>query len=562
MSSQQDLPVGQTKPNEEEGETGPTKNALKKAQKEEKKAREKAEKAARIEAQEKQKRDEAEANDTSKGKYGPLVLSSPGPAIVDLIDIHPGIEGEVVTAWARVENARVQSAKLAFLVLRQGGESIQAVVAGGGQHQISRQMVKWSGSINTESIVRVTGLVKRTEEEVKSASLGSVELHVEQLFEEAQAAEKLPTQYKDCLRTESESESQGLPIVSLSTRLDNPVIDKRTPANRAIFKLQSAISYLFLEYMEKHDFTLIHSSKIVGTATEGGADVFEMNYFDKPAYLTQSPQIFKQMAISMDMERVCEIGPVFRAEKSNTHRHVAEFTGLDFEMVIKNHYHEVLSFGESLMIHILRSLQTNPKYTALISTIEKTYPGAGNFKLPPGDTTLRLTFAEAVDLLNEAGILNEAGEKCGPYDDFSTRQEKALGAIILQKHNTDFYTIDAFPLSLRPFYTHPSSPLEDPNSPPPSEPLSNSYDFFLRGQEIMSGAQRIHKYADLRAAMRAKGLDPDNEGFKDYLEAFRCGCWPHGGGGLGLNRILQFFLNLSDVRMATLFPRDQQRLAP
>ena len=324
MSSQQDLPVGQTKPNEEEGETGPTKNALKKAQKEEKKAREKAEKAARIEAQEKQKRDEAEANDTSKGKYGPLVLSSPGPAIVDLIDIHPGIEGEVVTAWARVENARVQSAKLAFLVLRQGGESIQAVVAGGGQHQISRQMVKWSGSINTESIVRVTGLVKRTEEEVKSASLGSVELHVEQLFEEAQAAEKLPTQYKDCLRTESESESQGLPIVSLSTRLDNPVIDKRTPANRAIFKLQSAISYLFLEYMEKHDFTLIHSSKIVGTATEGGADVFEMNYFDKPAYLTQSPQIFKQMAISMDMERVCEIGPVFRAEKSNTHRHVAE----------------------------------------------------------------------------------------------------------------------------------------------------------------------------------------------------------------------------------------------
>lgn len=348
---------------------------------------------------------------------------------------------------------------------------------------------------------------------------------------------------------ESELDSQGLPVVSLNARLNNRILDVRTAANQAIFQLQGGISNLFIEYMNKHNFRWIQSSKIAGAPTEGGAGVFEIKYFDSKAYLTQSPQFFKQMAIAMDMKRVCEIGPVFRAENSNTHRHLTEFTGLDFEMVIKHHYHEVLSFGEHLMIFIIRALQEREEYKRLTRVVEQVFPGAGNFKLPPGDEAVRITFAEGTKLLNEAGI--EAGE----YDDLSTPQEKALGRLVLEKYSTDFFTMDKFPRSLRPFYTAP-----DPADPK----LSNSFDFFMRGQEIMSGAQRIHSYTQLCENMRRNDppLDPESEGFRFYTDAFKYGCSPHGGGGLGLNRILQFYLGLPDIRFATLFPRDPTRKAP
>ncbi len=236
-------------------------------------------------------------------------------------------------------------------------------------------------------------------------------------------------------------------------------------------------------------------------------------------------------------------------------------------MVIRNHYHEVLEFSESLMIFIIRSLQERPEFQRLTKVVDQVYPGAGNFKLPPGDKAVRITFAEGVKMLKETGI--ETGEfedlrypAISLFPNFlsrltnhpnSTANEKALGKLILKKHNTDFYTIDKFPSSIRPFAPDPANPH-----------LSNSYDFFMRGQEIMSGAQRIHNYDQLCAAMRNSDppLDPESEGFRHYTDAFRYGCAPHGGGGLGMNRILQFFLNLPDIRFATLFVRDPVRKAP
>lgn len=342
MSSQEDpnLPL---RPKEEKAPSeAPSKNALKKAAKD----KEKAEKAAKRQEQERQDRERAAASDTAKHLYGSLPHpseSSPpsGQEFTELVALYNAREDQEVTVDVRVHNARVQSAKLAFLVLREDAHTIQAVIAEGGAHNISRQMVKWSGGINGESIIRVTGLVKQPIEPVTSTSISNFELHVEKIYMISEAAEKLPVQVKDCMRPpptedenqdESELDSQGLPVVRLNVRLNNRVLDVRAAANQAIFQLQSGISNLFIEYMNQHDFQWIQSSKIAGAATEGGSGVFEIKYFDSKAYLTQSPQFFKQMAIAMDMKRVYEIGPVFRAENSNTHRHLTEVSEICFSV--------------------------------------------------------------------------------------------------------------------------------------------------------------------------------------------------------------------------------------
>lgn len=335
-SSLPSRPAGSSTTAQSEGGSSeaPSKNALRKAAKEKEKA-EKAAKRAEQEAAEKKKREE---NDSAKHLYGTLSLpTDPSTAdssqsFTELVDLYEASENQEVTADARIHNARVQSAKLAFLVLREEAHTIQAVVAEGGEYGISRQMVKWCGGLNTESIVRVKGLVKPPKEPVTSTSISNHELHVESCHLISQADAQLPIQVKDCMRAppeavdeaESETDAQGAPIVSLSSRLNHRVLDARTAANLAIFQLQSGVTNLFMEYMNMHKFTWIQSSKIVGAATEGGSGVFEVGYFEKKAYLTQSPQFFKQMAIAMDMKRVCEVGPVFRAENSNTHRHLTE----------------------------------------------------------------------------------------------------------------------------------------------------------------------------------------------------------------------------------------------
>lgn len=310
-----------------EGEK-PSKNALKKAAKE----KEKAEKAAKREQQEREEKEKAAANDTASHLYGRLNYEAPPPFaenFLDLGDLEGAEENSKVTFEARVGNARVQSAKLGFLVLKDGFDSIQVVVAEGGEHGISRQMIKWCGGLNTESIVRVTGLVKAPKEEVKSTTISHHELHLESIYIVAEAPEQLPIQVKDCNQPppgeeEGEAENEGLPNVGLKARLDNKVLSLRSPAGEAIIKLQSEVTRLFNEYMFQHKFTDIQPSYLAGAATEGGAGVFEVKYFEEKAYLTQSPQFFKQMAIAGGMKRVFLVGPVFRAENSNTRRHLTE----------------------------------------------------------------------------------------------------------------------------------------------------------------------------------------------------------------------------------------------
>ncbi|KAI5283621.1 hypothetical protein KEM54_001980 [Ascosphaera aggregata] len=527
-----------------------SKSALKKLA--QKKAKE--EKAAARRAQEQAQKAASEANDVSKHLYGKLRDEVDDfPEIRNLTSLSEADYEKEVTVIARADNARVQSAKLAFLMLRTQGKKVQAVIA--ASETISRQMVKFTGGISVNSIVRVTGVVKKPEIPVSSATLQNLELHISKVYIIAQAQQMLPMQVKDAERPipESEEEGQvdaeGAPVVTLKTRLDNRVLDLQTETSQAIASISSGVAQLFAEYMLKSGSRWIFSSKIFGASTEGGSEVFEVQYFKRKAYLAQSPQLSKQMCIAGDMGSVFEIGPVFRAENSNTHRHLTEFTGLDFEMTFKHHYHEVLGFAEDLIVHILTELKT--RFADEIAIVQKSYPKAGDFRLPADGKALRLKYMDGVAMLKEAGV--DVSEQERFENDFSTAMEKQLGKIIREKYDTDFYVLDKFPMAVRPFYTK-----ADPEDPT----FSNSYDFFMRGEEIMSGAQRIHDSEELEKAMKEKGMDPNVEGFEDYLGAFKQGCPPHAGGGLGLNRIVQFFLGLPNIRMATLFPRDPQRLRP
>ena len=307
---------------------GPSKNALKKAQKEAEKAAKKA--AAKKLDDEKRAASQAQtAEDTAIDNYGELSKSKE-TGITHLDRLSEDLVDKEVTVITRIHNSRSQSAKLAFLMLRQQGKTIQAVVAAGGD-AVSRQMVKWCVGVNVNSFVKVSGLVKKPNPPVASATVSNLEVHITKIYLVSQAAEQIPMQVKDAERPPPESseegqvDAEGAPIVTLKTRLDNRVIDLQTECNQAIFTISSAVEGLFEEYMRKSGSRKFNTPKMVGAATEGGAGVFEVsNYFGRSAYLAQSPQFYKQMLIAADCENVFEIGPVFRAENSNTHRHLTE----------------------------------------------------------------------------------------------------------------------------------------------------------------------------------------------------------------------------------------------
>lgn len=339
---------------------------------------------------------------------------------------------------------------------------------------------------------------------------------------------------------EKESED-GLVRVGQEVRLDHRWLDLRTPANQSIFRIESMIGHLFRECLMSKGFTEIHTPKIIGGASEGGSEVFKLDYFGEEACLAMSPQLHKQMtAACSGFERVFETGPVFRAENSNTRRHLCEFTGMDLEMAIHEHYDEVLEVFSDLFIHIFDGI--NERCKNELETVREQHPFEDLKYLKP---TLKITYAEGCKLLRQAGVDQD------DYEDLSTINEKKLGDIVKEKYGTDFFFMDKYPLAVRPFYTMPC---------PENPKLSNSFDFFIRGQEILSGAQRIH-IPDL-IEERAKAWDIPLEDIKSYVDSFRHGALPHGGGGIGLERVVMLFLGLPNIRKSAWFPRDPKRIAP
>lgn len=295
-------------------------------------------------------------------------------------DLNESLINQIVTLRTRLHNIR-HKGNLCFFLLRQSVHSVQAVLVKGDS--VSKQMLDWAKSIPTESIIEIVGNVLKAEKPIEAASVKGLEINVQKVFIVTRSQVPLPIQIEDCARPKPildaqdaeiqniEEELQKLKIelektpknkdlkkqeqelekkksdaqkyvkVGRNARLDNRVLDLRTPTNQAIFKVQSGVCQLFREYFLKNGFQEIHTPKIIGCASEGGANVFKLKYFETWAFLAQSPQLYKQMAICSDMTRVFETGPVFRAENSNTHRHMTEFTGLDFEMAFNEHYHEV-----------------------------------------------------------------------------------------------------------------------------------------------------------------------------------------------------------------------------
>ncbi|XP_050057237.1 aspartate--tRNA ligase, cytoplasmic [Aphis gossypii] len=489
--------------------------------------------------------DQESGEDISVGKYGVLkmIQSSKNDVsdrvFVDVKNIMTLLADNSVWIRGRLHTSRAKG-KQCFMVVRQQQWSIQvlAVVS----DTISKQFVKFCSNISKESIIDVKGKVTRTPSKIGSCSQQDVELHIEELWVVSQSANQLPLLIEDASRpVKGDDDDQGLNIkVNQDTRLDNRVIDLRTPANQAIFRLEAGVCNLFRDSLTAKGFVEIHTPKMINAASEGGANVFTISYFKGSAYLAQSPQLYKQMAIAGDFDRVFTVGAVFRAEDSNTYRHLTEFVGLDLEMAFKYHYHEVVDVIGSLFTSIFKGLRDN--YQSEIKTICEQYP-VEPFKFL--DPPLKLEFPTAVNMLREAGV------EMGDEDDLSTPNEKLLGRLVKAKYDTDFYILDKFPLAIRPFYTMPD---------PDSKVASNSYDMFMRGEEILSGAQRIHDSDYL--IERAKHHQVDIEKIAAYIDAFRYGCPPHAGGGIGLERVVMLYLGLDNIRKVSMFPRDPKRLTP
>lgn len=449
--------------------------------------------------------------------------------------------GSRVMLRARLHQCR-GTAKHAFLVLRDRSDTMQAIVSS-ETAGVSKAMVKFVAGINRESVIDLEGVIVKANVKSEFITQKTIELQADRVYVvSAATSSQLPFNLDDAARAEEASgqEEKPLPRVTLETRLNNRVIDLRTTTNQAIFRVQAGVGRLFREYLESLAFVEIHSPKLISAASEGGANVFRVQYFKTEAFLAQSPQFYKQMAICADMDRVYEIAPVFRAENSFTHRHMTEFMGLDLEMAIRQDYHEVVNTIAGMFNFIFGGLEE--RYAQELALIRQQYPApALRFLKEP----LILQYSQAVELLRADGVEME------DFEDLSTEKERRLGQLVAAKYATDFFVLDKFPLSIRPFYTMP-----DPSMPG----YSNSYDFFIRGEEVMSGAQRVHDPVMLEERARAHGIDPLT--IEPYLEAFRYGAPPHAGGGIGLERVVMLYLDLKNIRKTSLFPRDPHRITP
>lgn len=322
---------------------------------------------------------------------------------------------------------------------------------------------------------------------------------------------------------------------SIENLLDFRPVTLRNAKERAIFKIQEGICRGFRKFLEESQFTEIHTPKIVSEGAEGGANIFSLNYFGKNAYLAQSPQFYKQMMVGV-YERVFEIAPVFRAEKHDTARHLNEYTGVDFEMGYINDFTEIMEM-ETIMIR------------SAFTELEKHYKGdldLLNVDLPEVAEIPRIRFSEAKEI-----IAKTYNREIKDMDDFEPEEEKLLFEIMKKKTGSEFVFVTHYPTKKRPFYA-----MENPENR--KETLS--FDLLFRGLEITTGGQRIHCYEEQIQKMKERGMNPVD--FESYLMIHKYGMPPHGGLGLGLERFTAQLLGFSNVRLATLFPRDINRVAP
>ncbi len=421
----------------------------------------------------------------------------------------------------------------AFVLLRTGRHVIQCVYS----PEFSRFPVE---ELVEESCVRLRALVAQEERSRLGWELRLLELQVLSV-----PAEPMPIVI-----------NQKKVNTSIENMLDYRMLTLRNEKQRAIFKIQEGICQGFRAFLQKQNFTEIHSPKLVEAGAEGGANIFSLDYFGRQAYLAQSPQFYKQMMVGV-YERVYEVGPVFRAEKHDTSRHLNEYTGVDLEMGYIESFEEIMEMEEEMLQAALTDLQAAcARELELLKVVmpqfatqsRETWP----VEVPPQQSHLpmgripRIRFADAKALVAQY-YRRPMGEK----EDFEPEEEKLLCQYIRAQYGSAFVFVTHYPETKRPFYA-----MDNPENP--AETMS--FDLLFRGLEITTGGQRIHSYREQLQKMERRGMHPEE--FADYLLMHRHGMPPHGGLGLGLERFTARLLAFENVRETSLFPRDIHRLTP
>jgi aspartyl-tRNA(Asn)/glutamyl-tRNA(Gln) amidotransferase subunit A len=374
--------------------------------------------------------------------------------------------------------------------------------------------------LTTESVVKVTGRVTKEDR----SPYGNIEIKVKNINVLSHAESSLP------LSINSPADN-----LNLSTVLDNRTISLRNPGILSAFKIQSEIVRLFPEFLRAQKFTEIKSPKIISSGTEGGTNIFEVKYFDRTAYLAQSPQFYKQIMVGSGLERVFEVGPVFRAEHHDTIRHLNEYISLDFEMGFIRDEQDIINMQEKLIKYIFTNIKNKFKDDRNMPALFLYMPN----RIP------RVHFLEAMDIVQSMGVKDmEEG-------DISPAGEKALCEYFEKEKDSSFVYVVGYPVKKRPMYTMPDERLPG---------YTRSFDLLYRGIEITTGGQRIHDYHQLRENIIEFGFNPGE--YKDYLSIFKYGMPPHGGLGMGLERLTMKICNLKNIREASLFPRDINRISP
>ncbi|MBI2050123.1 MAG: aspartate--tRNA(Asn) ligase [Candidatus Staskawiczbacteria bacterium] len=425
-----------------------------------------------------------------------------------------------VAGWV---NTRRSHGKILFIDLRDRSGVLQAVFV-----PQNKQVYELAQNLRPEWVVEITGqIVKRPEQMVNpKIETGEVELSVESL------------------NVLSKAETPPIPVgeevaedPEIDTRMDWRWIDLRKPKNLLIFKVWTLMESAFREFWISNNYIEIHSPKLIATASESGSEVFEVKYFKKKAYLAQSPQFYKQMAMAAGFERVFEIGPVFRAEPSFTSRHATEFTGYDAEISFIDSHYDIMDEEERMINYGLQKIKRT--YGEEIKKIFDKEIVIPSLPFP------RISMKETKIILSKKGVRSE---KKG---DLSPEEERGLSDYIKEKYRHEFVFVTEYPVSARPFYH-----MHDEKYPT----LTKSFDLFWGGLEITTGAQREHRYNVLVAQAKSKKMNIKKLQF--YLDFFKYGCPPHGGYGMGPNRMIMKLFGIDNVRDAMFLYRGVKRLTP
>ena len=436
------------------------------------------------------------------------------PASATLVEEAQQRLGSEVTLSGFVHAIR-KLGKIAFVLLRDRSGIIQLIAD-------NDELVQAVANLGLETPVRAYGKVSQS-----GQAAGGIEIHLTRIEPLSASRETIPVEINKSAKVDS---------LSLSAMLDYRPLTLRAEKVRAVFKLEAEFCRAFREFLSGEGFTEIHSPKLVATGTEGGAALFAVNYFGRKAFLAQSPQFYKQMMVGV-FERVFEIGPVYRAEEHDTTRHLNEYISMDFEMGFIENEQDVIAMQVKLLRHMFAAVAENcPRELELWGAT-----------VPQFEHIPQLTLEEAHSLLrSKLGWTRPADAESLDLD---ADAEKLLCEHFQKTEAVPLVYVTKYPQDVRPFYAMPAA-----------DGMTHSFDLLYNGLEITTGGQRVHEYAQLVTSIAARGMNPPD--FADYLQCFKYGMPPHGGLAIGLERLAKQLLGLPNVKLASLFPRDRNRLTP